>query len=263
MFEKSFLPLLLVTLLCISCDTKKVQSAEDFNRQEIDSVYSLIALGRDMDLNPRERNSYLEKAWALADTIENDSLKTKVFSRLSLAYLRLPDSLKFRKTNRETRELALKADDSIVLAEAHWDLAEFYKNESVADSSYYHFSQAKNLYEALDMENETGTMLNNMAIVQEDIKDYTGSEITTIQAIEILKPLKNYVQLFHSYNNQGAVTANLKEYERSLEYYQEALEYQEKIPFENNLDLYIKNNIGVVYQERGQYRESIPYFQEI
>lgn len=196
-------------------------------------------------------------------TLENDSLKTKVYSKLSLAYLMLNDSSNFRKTNSKTTELAIAVRDSLSLAEANWDLAEFYKMKAVSDSAYYHYSKAQEIFQFLERNSESATMLNNMAIVQAGIKDYTGSEITTIKAIEISQPLNDYQQLFNSYNNLGSVTKELKEYERALEYYNEALGFQKRLKEKNNLDLDIKNNIGVVYQEQGNFEESIPYFSQV
>ncbi|MGB7393235.1 MAG: tetratricopeptide repeat protein [Pricia sp.] len=151
----------------------------------------------------------------------------------------------------------------MTLAETNWDLADFYRTASFADSAYYHYSEAQKIYQLLKDDKNNAIMLNNMAIVQADIKDYTGSEITTIRAIEILKPIEDYQQLYTSYNNLGSVAKELKEYDRSLEYYQEALNYLVNLENSSNLELDTKNNIGMVYQEQGNYEESIAYYEEV
>ncbi|WP_373517988.1 hypothetical protein, partial [Pricia sp.] len=96
----------------------------------------MIKEGRNTELSLEERKNRLSKVLTKASSIDNDSAKTKVFSQLSLAYLMLNDSLNFRKSNFETIALASRVGDSVSLAEAHWDLAEFYKIETIADSAY-------------------------------------------------------------------------------------------------------------------------------
>lgn len=253
-----------IGLLFFSCNPDhKKSSDQSLSASKLDTINEWIKQGRNTDLSVLSRKENLRKAINTSESIDNDSLKTKIFSRVSLAYLILKDSLNFRKTNHETLRLAQKIEDSLSIAEAHWDLADFYRTHSITDSAYHHYLEANKIYESLHQVDEVGTMLNNMAIVQAGIKDYTGSEITTIKAIEIFKPLRNYEQLYNSYTNLGSVTKELKEYDRALEYYNTALEYQKKIKFKNNFDIDLKNNIGVVYQERGNFEESIPYFQQV
>ncbi|WP_149275999.1 tetratricopeptide repeat-containing sensor histidine kinase [Pareuzebyella sediminis] len=252
-----------ILLTILSCDSNLKGDSTSNNQREVEMIFDLIAEGRNIQLPLVERKKRLEEAQNAISTIEGDSSRAKLYSRLSLAYLRLNDSLKFRNTNKSTIELSKKVDDSISLAEAKWDLALFLRKLGVPDSAYFHYSEAQKIYSDLGMSYESGRMLYNMASAQSDIKDYTGGEITTIQAIETLKPFNKNQQLFNCYNLLGIITRGLKEYDRAIEYYNTALEYQKEIPEQNNLDLIVKNNIGIVYQEQEKYHESIPYFEEV
>ncbi|WP_339709949.1 tetratricopeptide repeat protein [uncultured Kriegella sp.] len=250
-------------IVFIGCTGGTPQSNTENGATYSDSIFSQIKKGRDLSLTPELRHEYLEKAYIQANQSENDSLKVKYFSRLSIAYLRLEDSLLFRKANSETINLALKTKDSVVSAEAHWDLAEFYQKNAVLDSAYFHFEESYQLYRALNDKYHEGRMLYNMAVVQKDIKDYTGSESTTINAIEILKPLKKYKELYSCYNNLAVVSNNLSEYDRAIEYHQTALDYLNKFDNKSILQYITLNNIGVVYKDKGEYEKAIPYFQEV
>ncbi len=263
-FKKGYLVFLCVLgILMYACNSGPTQSNEKQSTVEADTLFEAIKQGRDTKLSYNKRKTYLDKAYTAALHLKNDSLKTKVFSRLSLAYLILNDSLNFRKSNLETIRLARKVKDSTSLAEANWDLADFYRLEAIADSAYYHFSEAEKIYHNLGQNYESARMLYNMAIAQADVKDYTASEITTIKAIEILKPLNKHEQLYSSYSNLGSVSKDLKEYERAIDYYNIALDYQKQIQTENTFDLSLKNNIGVVYQNKGEYAKSLPYFEQV
>ncbi len=262
--KKNILRYLCLCLLFIcSCNPDQKNTDVGGKSMELDTLYSLIKQGRNNELSFEERKNQLSKVFAQASRIDNDSAKSKVFSQLSLAYLMLNDSLNFRKSNFETIALASKIGDSLSLAEAHWDLADFYKIEAVADSAYYHFLSAQKIYSQLGKTNEAGTMLNNMAIVQSNVKDYTASEITTINAIELLKPLKNYVQLYNSYTNLGAISVELKEYDRAVDNHNIALEYQKKVTGRHTFELATMSNIGYVYLAKGEYLKAIPYFKKV
>ncbi len=254
-----YLPLLVL----IGCIESGTHSGIEDDAVDRDSIFSQIRKGRDVTLAPDVRQEYLEKAYKNAEKSKNDSLKIKYLSRLSIAYLRLGDSLLFRKTNSETINLAIKTKDSVVSAEAHWDLAEFYQKNAILDSAYFHFEESYQIYRTLNDKYHEGRMLYNMAIVQKDIKDFTGSESTTINAIEILKPLKKYKELYNCYNNLAVVSNNLAEYDRAVEYHQTALEYLKKFDNKSILQYITLNNIGIVHQDKGEHEEAIPYFEEV
>ncbi len=175
----------------------------------------------------------------------------------------MDDSLAFRQINIETLKLAIKINDTVTQAETHWDLADFFRDKAVPDSAFYHFGEAQKLYNGLKDNYMSARMLYNMAVVQSDIKDYTGGEIKTIRAIELLKPLKSNEQLYDSYNLLANISTELREYNRALEYYQIALEYLKDIEGSINLEQVTQNNIGIVYQEQGEHKKAIPYFVDV
>ncbi len=253
----------LFLLLPSACSRDGQGTPNGANAVAKDSVAAWIARGKNAALSMELRRQALQKAYPRIKAYKNDSAKTRALSQLSLAYLRLDDSLAFRNTNRETLLLAKRIGDSMAQAETHWDLAEFFRAKAVPDSAYAHFSRAQKIYTALKEGGLSGTMLYNMAIVQADVKDYTGSEIVTIRAIEMLKPLDEYEQLYKCYNNLGTIAIELKEYDRALGYYQTALGYLDNLEGRDNLLQVTQNNIGLVYQEQGAHQKAIPYFKEV
>jgi len=266
-FSKTYhnhLILIALAILVFSCsDSSNQENSKFVSDKAVDSVRSWIESARQRNQKTPFRLRQLGKATKIARKTENDSLRATFFSMISLEYLNIGDSLRFRQTNSETMKLAIKIGDSTKQAEAHWDLAEFYQTKAVVDSSYFHFSKAQKIYSDLGKEFQSGKMLYNMAVAQADIKDYTGSEINAVRAIEIFKPLNKHVQLYRCYSILGSVTKELKEYDRAIEYLNIALQYQEKIERENHYNLKLNNNIGTAYQEQGQYKKSIPYFEEV
>lgn len=231
---------------------------------DYDSIAYWIQEGKKRNNSIPDRLAYYNRAAENIESIGPDSLKIKLFSKVSLGYLRLNDTLKFRHLNRKTTELAKKLKDSVVLAEAHWDLAEFFRNSTVKDSAYYHYAEAQNLYAHLKDNRNTGQMLYNMALTQEAVKDHMGSEINTVRAIELLKPLNKNLELYRCYNLLGIAAKNLGEFDNALKYYNEALGYLDEIGAKTtNRGLLVLNNIGGVYQAQTNYQKAVATFKNI
>ena len=186
--------LIIFTILILGCSQSNERS-EISTAIDNDSIFILIDQGKNRNTSLEERAILLQKAHTAASTSKNDTLKPKYFSQLSLAYLRLKDSLMFRTTNRQSIVFAKNVNDSVRHAEAHWDLGTFFKNNELQDSSYYNYREAHLLYDAIGDDFFSGRMLYNKANSQLKVKDYTGAEINSFKAIELLKPLNEEISL--------------------------------------------------------------------
>lgn len=256
-----FLCIALSTLCCTRNEKSNSALIQEVEKQ--DSTLLWIQESRNTSLPDNKRANLLHQAYKNILITQEDSLKVKYFSRLSLAYLKLNDSSQFRRTNKQTISLAKKIQDSTALAEAHWDLALFFNNEEVKDSSFYHYSQSQKIYQGLKKDLYSARMFYNMGIIQVSIKDYTGAEINIIKAIELFKPLNENRRLYYCYNTLGAIYTSLEEYDMALEFHEEALEYIQKAKLGDDLEVLSQNNIAVAYQEKGEYKTAGRIFKEV
>ena len=255
--------LIISTLLTLACNKSNERSESDTG-VENDSIFILIDQGKNNNIPIEERALLLHQARTAASNSKNDTLKPKYFSQLSLAYLGLKDSLLFRKTNRQSIVFAKNVNDSLTHAEAFWDLGTFFRNNELQDSSYHNYREAHLLYDAIGDDFFSGRMLYNMANSQRIVKDYTGAEINTIKAIELLKPLEENRYLYNCYNLLGSISKELNEYDRSLSYFNTAEEYLGKITDESLRKRYyaaLQNNLGNVFKDQKMYLRAIPYYQ--
>ena len=254
--------LIIFTFLVLACNQNNERSEID-TAVENDSILILIDQGKNRNITSEKRALFLQKAHSLALSSKNDTLKPKYFSGLSLAYLKLKDSLLFRSTNSKSIVYAKIVNDRKTHAEAHWDLGTFFGNNELRDSAYYNFREAHLLYNAIGDNFYSGRMLYNMAKSQLDVKDYTGAEINAFKAIELLKPIEENRQLYNCYGLLGSISNELKEYDRSLSYFS-AEEYLGKITDESLRKKFyssLQNNLGNVYKEQKMYLRAIPYYQ--
>ena len=232
---------------------------------DMDSVSSWIQKARDKSLDLKVRELSLQKAEDYSNLMSNDSVKLRNIYRIQWTYLDLADSLAFRRTNQITRDLASSLNDSTRLANAHWDLAHFfdYNTVSTKDSAYFHYAVAQEIFKALGNDLNAGKMLYNIASIQNQIKDYTGAEVNTIKAIEILKFLSANELLYDCYNVLAITSKDQKEYDRALDYYKTAESYLEKIDQKKTNLQTLENNIGNVYQELQNHPMAISYYEKV
>ncbi|WP_117885138.1 tetratricopeptide repeat-containing sensor histidine kinase [Aureibaculum luteum] len=237
-------------------------NVNDYIDNTNDSIPVWIKYAKKTELTLENRLFFLDKAYEKTLEEKNDSLRNKYLSKIAIRYSKLKDSSSFRRTNKLTIELSKKLGDSLRLAFNYWDLGDFFGSYEVNDSAYYNYFYAQKNFNAIGDNYSSGRMLLNMAISQSELRDYTGSEVTTIRAIEILEPLGKDNQLYKCYTNLGVVFNELHQYGKALKYHNKALEYQNQINgngedtnFENTL-----NNIGVVYANNKQYEKAREHY---
>lgn len=250
-----------ILLILFSISSTLAQQVPD-KKNDQDSIFEYIKYSKDKQKVLGERKDYIEKARALSLLEKNDSLRNKYFSEIALAYLKLDDSLNFRKFNAESIRLSKKVNDSLTLANNYWDLATLYSNKDIKDSSFYQYFQAYKMFiKAKDSSDAARTLLG-MAEEQADLEDFTGSEITTVEAIKIFKSLNDNSQLYDCYNQLGINYNQLGEYQQSLFYHEEALKYLKKAKDPGTRERSSLNNIGVVYENMGDHANAVENFKK-
>lgn len=245
--------LLLVLPFFVGCKGDNPEALMSSSQKYLDSLeYYLdsdtfkVTESMDKEVITKRISDYLIK-------MPEDSIRIKAFFGLSYFYYTTNDSLNFRRWNKKSLELSHKLNDSSKIAESHWDLGNFFSRRHLVDSTFYHYNKAYNTYNKIGEEYYAARMLLNLAIIKSHIKDFTGSEISTIKAINVFKPIAKHRQLYLSFNNLGIIYNELEEYEKAIYYHQKALEYQKFLSGQNTFYETSLNNIGVVYQNKGDY----------
>jgi len=234
--------------LVFSCS--KERKVDGSGRDYFDSIKYYIIQNK---LNPNEADSLL-------NTIDLDSTRLNLLQDLSLHYLLENDSTTFRLYNIRTSKVSQDLDFKKIEANSHWDLAFFFTRKNILDSAYLNYYQAYKLYR-LEGENAfAGRMLLNMAISQEKVKDYLGSEITTIESLKIL-PSDNRKQIYRAYNNLAVVANGLENYEQALKYHERALKIAYSID-DKKLIAQTLNNYGFVYQAMDSLESALNQYEK-
>ncbi|MEM6719069.1 MAG: histidine kinase [Bacteroidota bacterium] len=208
-----------------------------------------------------ERKTWISKADLAADQVLNDSLRSIYYIKISLSNLKIGDFDTYKKSYKKSLDLAIKLKDSIKIASNYWDYASIFDQNAMLDSAYYYYKKAHRIYNSINKIEEAGILLLNVAIIQRNLNDYLGSELTTIKAIKTFKKAHSKKLLYNCYNNLGIIYNNLNDYEKALEYHDKALE---ALPFSSKKaakKATTLNNKGVIYLNQNDYTLAFKNFK--
>ena len=251
----------LAFFLIFSCD-KKSNYSKSTSHTQIDSIQLLLNKANQNYIPLSSKKQLLKNLRSKISTTDNNIQKSKYVTQLALILSKTTDSIGFRKTSSEAIALALQTKDSSNLAKAYENLGAFYEKHSIQDSAYFQYAKCEKILKALNEQERLGVLLIKMAIIQSNIGDYTGGEITAIKALEKLKPLDNYVELYRCYNVLADLARLLNEYDRAIGYYDNVLITLKKAELGSLREQSYKNNVGLVYQKKGDHKKAIAHFTQ-
>ncbi|MFS4491509.1 ATP-binding protein [Maribacter sp. 2308TA10-17] len=253
--------------MCLVLFLSSCQNQETSNNPieiaKIDSIQIWIDQSKSVKTNPDVNSLLLNRALKEVSALSNDSLKAVYLTKLSARYLRLKDSLNFRKVNRKAILFNKKVGDSSNLGEVYWDLGAFFKKYNVQDSTYFKYREAQQIFEAIGNQRKSGQLLRKMGGVQSFVGDNIRAEATILKAIEKLKPLNEFEDISRCYSSLADNAKLLDEPEQALKDYSEALRYLEKGNASPIKMLSVKHNMALVHQRQGHHEKAIPVFLEV
>ncbi|WP_271405482.1 tetratricopeptide repeat protein [Tenacibaculum soleae] len=150
------------------------------------------------------------------------------------------DTLILKKANNNLLKLYEKTKDSTILAKHYLFKALFNKITHNTDSAFQYYYHSKNISLLIKDSLSVGCRLLSIANLQREIKDYLGSEITSIEALQYLEPIKANEFIVYIYNNLGIVSKELNQNNEAIKYYKKALKI-------NNLNTDLQKKKKVIY----------------
>lgn len=251
---------LLVLFVFNGCTkTTKVNSAGVSSK---DSLTSYLSLANDDVLPLIKKQEYNQKALAIIISQPNDSMNKVNLFRVANRYYNMNDWNGYKETVRLVLENSKSSKDSVNMAKAYTYLGDYYGAQAVSDSAFLYYTKAENMY-GHDNYNLARMRLNK-SLLQYNVGDFSGSEITVFSALRAIKGEKANDVLYDSYNYLGALYNEREEYDRAIEFHTKALaNIDEKVlPSIFQSKATSLNNLGYVYQNMKKYKEAKVYFQE-
>ncbi len=153
-------------------------------------------------------------------------------------------------------------NDIYAIGDSHWNYATFYVRGESYDKAFYHLNKAYQNFIKNGNKNEAAKVLYGMAKIKGRYRDYIGSEILNIEVIKLSKEIKDYKNLYNSYNLIGLLQNDIKEYDKAIEYFKKSLEYLEKTKDRGKNYNGLYNNIANAYLDKGQYKKALELYNK-
>jgi signal transduction histidine kinase len=250
-------------LLIVFCSCTKKNSETNAVALQEDSLSTYLSKANDFSSSTKKRQEYIQKAFDIIIDQENDSLQRANLFRVANRYYNLNDWKGYRKIALITLEKSASSKDTVSIAKAYSYLGDYYGSQGVSDSAFLYYFKAEKLYlQRNDNYNLAKTRLNK-AMLQYNESDFSGSEISAIKALRVLKGEKADDTVYELFNLLGTVYNELGEYDKAIEFHNKALSLNdETVPIEIQSKATSMNNMGLVYLNLNQYKKAIPYFQK-
>lgn len=154
-----------------------------------------------------------------------------------------------------------EVDNQLSFNNLYYDKAYEYRDTGMADSAFFYFSQAKDIFVEISDSLNIANCLINMAIIQKNQSDYFGAQETALQALEYLDQSnpEHRIYLSANYNNIAAATDHLKDFNKAISFYKLAIKFADDSA---NSRIY-QNNMAISYQYLERYDEAIKLYDEI
>jgi len=260
LLKKIFYILLLIAFF--GC-TKKNSKGQTTISTDEDSLSTYLSKANDFSSTVKKRQEYIQKAFEITINQANDSLQRVNLFRIANRYYNLNDWKGYREIALIVLDKANNSKDTVSIAKAYSYLGDYYGSQSISDSAFLYYFKAEKIYlQQNDNTNLAKTRLNK-ALLQYNESDFSGSEISALKALRVLKGEKADNTMYELYNLLGLVYNELGEYDKAIEYHTKALSLSDdSVPIEIQAKATSMNNMGLVYLNMNQYKKAIPYFQQ-
>jgi len=185
-------------------------------------------------------------------SINQDSIQLKKFLSKATFYLEKNDLDSLKLIITPFSKLADKTQNNFYLGKSNGILGYLKLLENQSDSAFFYLNQSKEYFaKSIDSIN-IAKSLTNMAILQVNQADYSGSEITAIEALKYLENHQNVDFIPSIYNALAISSRKQINYNEAVYWYNKALK-EIKDSLSEKICL---NNIAVSYNYLNEHQKS-------
>ena len=244
---------------------QNLQSQQE--RRLLDSIFILRDLSADNTLSKDLRIKYGKQAVELSKKTKSDTTALISQRKLAFIYLLVGEYDLYETSSLRNLDKAKDLKDSLGIAYINSGLG-YLNNEIKLDKAeaFKYYLEALKYFDALNDQYQKALVLASIASIQDDEKDYLGSEQNAIKALRIYNTLDLENIESNKYtilNLLGLVSLKLQNFEESIAFHNQALELTKNLENGKQTAIESLNNIAFTYREKGDYNEALELFLEI
>jgi len=249
--------------ITFSCNKNtKTNKADNLNS---DSLSTYIILAKNNDLKPKKRLLFNKKAFSILENHINDSDYRDKLLKITENFFILNESKDLQNALQLILSKSIEGKDTLRIAKVYSMYGNNYFNQGQNDSAYYYFLKSEKLFTKLKDSLSLGKNYIDKAYAQMYESDYTGSELSSIQALGYYRNFNDRLSEYLAFNLIGISSNELKNYDNALIYHKKALDYVNKYEEISNSKLHFRastyNNLGYVYQNLNNHKEAVSNFR--
>ena len=253
--------LLLIVLSCNKKTTPKVVSDSDFS-----DIKKYLESGKNDSLNEKDRIKYVDKALDLIGKENLNNNYNKYMYDAAVGYYKLRQDKKLNAVITKLLKKAKNENDSLIVARAYNLIGNQHINLTNNDSAYYYILKAEKILFRLRDSLDLGKNYVDKAFIQLYENDFSGCELSSIQALNYLKNFNEPLKEYNSYSLIGTCSNESKNYENALIYHNKALALVYRHPQIKESKMHYEssslNNIGYVFQSMDKYEDAIKNYRK-
>ncbi|MFK5854891.1 MAG: tetratricopeptide repeat protein [Bacteroidota bacterium] len=249
-----FVGVILILIITFSCVNNPVKLSKKNN--ELIELFNKSNSNNLPQTNPDSALVIAQKVVALADSINNDSLKME--SQIIIGYILnrkgLHDSAIIELG--KTLAMATSLKDSSILTQTYKQLAQSYFDLQKYDTTNYFLNKGLTICKKMNDTTTIAAIYKGLGDIMNKKNQYDSSYYYYQKAIIQYKKINNAVNIAIVYNHISNVFAEQSLTERAAYYLKNSIAINDSL--QNNYNLAINyNNLGVLYKNDEQYDSAI------
>lgn len=257
---------ILTTIVIISTLTI-VSCRKEINTSNKSEVLQILNKVNDQSINKKNKYKLLENLYIKLISNKNDSINRNFLFEISNVYYYDNELDNYLKIINKVKILSIADKDYSHLAKSLCYIGDYYDEKNLLDSAYYNYFQSEKFYIISKDSVNIGKVKLKKAGILYDNGSFKESENELVKALIMLKG-KNELRLSYScYNILGLNLIELKDYSKSLEYFNLAQNQLKEIEKKDTTNIKFSisncyNNIGNVYLKIQNYENAQRFYNK-
>jgi signal transduction histidine kinase len=260
--KKAISIFLIGCFITLGCKNEKTKKSDKIT---VDSLVTYMSFARDNNLSTKNRLKFNQKALSILENQRNTKQYRDDLFKVAEQFYVLKEDKKLKQALSNLVSKSIEKKDSSNIAKAYNIYGNEYINLQLNDSAYFYLLKSEKLFAKLKDSLSLGKNYIDKAFVQLYESDYSGCELSSIQALSYYKNFNEKQREYDAYNLIGISSNELKNYDNALAYHRKALDYVNRYAQISQSPVHFRsstlNNIGYVYQNLNNHGEAVKNFK--